>query len=235
MILESYSYSCAGKFHTELNMPNEDCVVILKKEDLAVSVITDGAGGMNAGKEAAELIAPTLAEWIYTNFEELYYRNGDFVRGEAVWIISSCLKAYAQSHGYEESDLACTLMAAGIDAEGRCICLHLGDGVILRRMTRDDINRAEIVSPPENGLISQETYLTMNCNMWKHIRYCRWKDPETECIISLTDGAQTHIAKLDNAEGWAITSSCPFDSEKIINYLLHQQPVDDHSFTIISK
>lgn len=233
--MESCSYSCAGSFHTELNMPNEDYVVILEKENLVVSVITDGAGGKKAGKDAAQLIAPTLAEWIYTNFEALYYRNGDFVRGEAVWIINSCLKAYSQSHGYDETDLACTLMATAMDSEGRCLCLHMGDGIVLRRMAGADINRAEIVSPPENGVTSQETYLTMNCNMWKHIRYCRWKDLKTECIISLTDGAQTHIAMLDNADGWSITLSCPFDSGKIINHLIHQQPVDDHSFTIISK
>lgn len=233
--MESYSYSCAGNYHTELNMPNEDYVVILEKEDLVVSVITDGAGGKKAGKDAAQLIAPTLAEWIYTNFETLYYRNGDFVRGEAVWIINSSLKAYAQSHGYDETDLACTLMATAMDSEGRCLCLHMGDGIILRRMTGADIDRAEIVSPPENGLTSQETYLTMNCNMWKHIRYCRWKDPETECIISLTDGAQTHIAILDDAEGWSITLSCSLDGGNIIDHLIHQQPTDDYSFSIISK
>lgn len=233
--MEGYFYSSAGKLHKELNMPNEDCVAILKNDNLVVSVITDGAGGKKAGKEAAQLIAPAFADWIYTNFWELYYRNGDFVRGEGVRIINSCLKVYAQSHGYEETDLACTLMAAAIDAEGRCLCLHMGDGVVLRRMAGQDINRAEIVSPPENGLTSQETYLTMNCNMWRHMRYCRWKDPETECIISLSDGAQTHITKLDNAEGWTITSSCPFDGRSIVNHLRCQQPVDDYSFAIISK
>lgn len=233
--MEGYSYSSAGKLHKELNMPNEDCVVIQKNDDLAVSVITDGAGGKRAGKEAAQLIAPAFAEWIYTNFGELYYRNGDFVRGEAVRIINSCLKAYAQSHCYEETDLACTLIASAMDSEGRCFCIHLGDGVVLRRLAGQDIYCAEIVSPPENGLTSQETYLTMNCNMWRHIRYCRWKDPETECIISLSDGAQTHIVEPYSVEGWSITASCQLDAGNLMNHLMHRHPVDDCSFTIISK
>lgn len=233
--MESYCFSNPGEYHRERNMDNEDCVIVLENDKLVVSVITDGAGGKKAGKEAAQLLAPAIAKWIRENFLELYYRNGDLVRGETVRIINACLKPYAQSHGYEEADLACTLMAAAMDSEGRCLCIHLGDGVILRRMKGDDINRAEVVSLPENGLTPGATYLTMNCNMWRHVRYCRWNDPNTECIISLTDGAQTHIATLDNAEGWTITLSCPFDVGEIINHLMHQEPVDDYSFAIIFK
>lgn len=235
MILEVYSYSCAGTFHAERNMPNEDCVATLKNDNLVVSVVTDGAGGKKAGKEAAQLLAPDFAEWIFSTFQELYCRKGDYVRAEAVRIIDSLLKAYAQSHGYEENDLACTLMASAIDSEGRCFCIHLGDGIVLRRMAGDSVNSAEVVSPPENGLTSQETFLSMNCNMWRHIRYCRWKDPKTDCIISLSDGAQTHIAKLENTEGWSINTSCQLDAKSIIQYLINAQPSDDHSFAIISK
>lgn len=233
--MESYSYSQAGTFHVERNMANEDCVVTLKSDNLAVSVITDGAGGKKAGKEAAQLLAPAFAEWIFNTFLELYYRKGDFVRGEAVRIINSCLKAYARSHGCEENDLACTLMASAMDSKGRCLCIHLGDGVMLRRMDGDETDQAEVVSLPENGPTAQTTFLTMNCNMWQHIRYCRWKDPNTECIISLTDGAQAHVAKMDNTEGWSLAASCQLDAQHIIEYLINEQPSDDYSFAVISK
>lgn len=233
--MEGCFFSHTGKYHIEHNMPNEDCVVILKNDDLAVSVIADGAGVKKAGKEAARLIVPAIAEWIYDAFLELYYRNGEYVRREAVRIINICLKSYAKSNGIEENDLACTLMAAAMDSDGRCLCIHMGDGVILRRMEGYDIKQAEVISPPENGLTSKTTYLTMNCNMWGHIRYCRWNDPETECIISLTDGAQTHIADLENAEGWSVTASCQLDARNVVNHLMCQHPVDDYSFAIISK
>lgn len=233
--MESYSFSRAGKFHTERNMPNEDYVAILKDDDLVVSAITDGAGGKKAGKEAAQLIAPVIAEWIFDTFWEQYYRDGEVVRREAVQIINSRLKPYAQTHGIKETDLACTLIVAAMDSQGRCLCIHLGDGVILRRNMKHAANQADIVSTPENGATKNATFLTMNCNMWQHIRYCRWRNPDTECIITLSDGAQIPVVELDSVEGWLVTASCLLDEKSIVAHLILQSPTDDCSLAIISR
>lgn len=233
--MESYCFSNPGEYHRERNMDNEDCVIILENDELVVSVITDGAGGKRAGKKAAQLLAPAIAKWIRENFLELYYKNGDLVRGEAIRIINACLKPYAQSHGYEETDLACTLMAAAIDSEGRCLCIHLGDGIILRQNDKYCGDVAEVISPPEKGASLGSTFLTMNCNMWRHIHYCRWRTQKYDHIIMMTDGASDHIADLRGMDGWSIKVPCQLDAKSIVNYLKDQHPVDDYSFALISN
>lgn len=227
--------SCAGKYHTALNMANEDCIATRKNDNLVVSAITDGAGGKTAGKEAAQILAPIMADWMFNTFLDQYYRCGDIVRREVVEIVSKNLKQYARTNGIDETDLACTLMVSAMDSDGHCLCIHLGDGVILRQNTGYDKIRADIVSAPENGLTRNTTFLTMNCNMWQHIRYCRWKDPNTEYIIMLTDGAQTHIVDLSKTNGWSVIASCQLDAAHISERLASQYPEDDYSIAIISQ
>jgi len=216
-------------------MPSEDYVVTHIAPTMGAAVVADGAGSSKAGLIAAQILAPRILHWICESFEEICYGDGEIVRRKAVQIITKCLRTYAVDHDIDETELACTLSAAAMDSKGRCLCINLGDGIILRQKEGHPKNVADIVSRPENGLIANSTYLTMNCNMWEHIRFYRWMDDTTTSIIMMTDGASEHIAPGDCTDHWHLTAPCQLDTIHAQTYLEHTTPEDDYSFAMIVK
>ena len=53
-------------------MANEDHVGIAKKNNISVTVVCDGAGGLGAGGVAAELLSVKLADYVLDKFDALY-------------------------------------------------------------------------------------------------------------------------------------------------------------------
>lgn len=202
---------------------------------MGAAVVTDGAGSTKAGLIAAQVLAPEILGWISESFDEIYYGDGDAVRRQAVQIIFNCLRGYAIDHNIDETELACTFSAAAMDSNGRCLCINFGDGIILRQKQRDGSNVADVVSRAEKGLTANSTYLTMNCNMCKHIRFYRWKDANTISIILMTDGAAKHIAPEGGMDLWSLIAPCQLDEIHVQNYLDRSEPEDDYSFVILER
>ncbi|MBQ2724543.1 MAG: protein phosphatase 2C domain-containing protein [Clostridia bacterium] len=181
--------SLAGRYHAERGMNSQDRYSAVSGNDCSAAVLCDGAGSFAAGELAAELVSGTLAEFLCRSFEECFAEKQDVLLRRLVMIVEDTLNVCAREKGLDPGEMACTILAAVMHEDGRCLCLHLGDGMILRR--RQHGNGLELVSRPANGIDSSSTYLTMNCSLFEHLRLFRWKQEDIEGIFLLTDGSDT--------------------------------------------
>ena len=232
-ILECVVFSEAGSYHRTQEQANEDAIVSMTNDSVAVVVACDGAGSLSAGGIAAKLASETVAKELLLTFDELYCSDSASARWNLAKAVTACLSSYGEQHNLATSDLACTIVAAAMDTEGRCICFHLGDGIIFRRKT-DSISW-DSVSSPRNGLTKNTTYLTMNCNLWHYLQYYRWKDPKTESILLLTDGASEHLVRRGRDYEWRLMRKCQSNTTNIKKFLESIDPHDDYSCGMIIR
>lgn len=220
-----------GRYHTDTQSANEDHCAAYSGDALAVSVLCDGAGGAGAGGEAAKVVSELLAGILRARFSELYYCEGSQARAVIVRLVTDALREYSLETGTGEQELACTILASAMDREGRCICFHLGDGIILQR----EQGEMRVVSPPMNGLVPGSTYLTMNCDMWRHLRYYRWQSPDTAQLLMLSDGAAEHLVRREPGTGWKFLPESSGNLGFLEAWLLGRDPWDDYSVASLSQ
>lgn len=227
LIPSSNYFSCAGQRHIHARRPNEDRGAIINENGLCVAVICDGAGSSSAGSDAAELVSRFLAAALSRRFDELYFCDGITARMTVSRLVTQCLKDHSLATGTPEQALACTILAAAMDAEGRCICFHLGDGIILQQDVDDP--SLTVVSPPMNGLVPGSTYLTMNCDMVQFLRYYRWQSPRSRQLLLLSDGAAEHLVSRRSGAGWCFIPRIPARLDTLRAWLDSRRPEDDYT------
>lgn len=214
-------------------MTNEDHASAAQNGQIAVIAIADGAGAMENGGDAAKLVSGALKEELFKNFQEYYFSDGETARRRISLLVNNLLTSYSKSKNIDARSLACTILVAAMDAEGRCVCFHLGDGIILRH--KKNRTAWDVVSAPRNGILSNTTYLTMNCNLWNNLQFYRWKDMEHESMLLLTDGASSHLLNRNGPNGWHFTDNCETDIESMRSYLSSRKPLDDYTCGLISR
>lgn len=224
-------FSRTGRYHSDQGMPNEDYCQARNTEHLTVTVLADGAGCFEAGRAAAQLLVPEVAEWLSSTFLEQYYCDSLTVRARLIHLITKLLRTYAEEYNLDPKELACTLIVAAVDSQGRGIVLHLGDGVVLRK--RDQDMCCSVISTPENGLSANATYLTMNCNMFEHCRFYRLQETVPFRLIAMTDGAAAHLVERSGKDGWVYTAPCCLEADPLLKYLKTIEPIDDYSIAIL--
>lgn len=231
--MECVAYSQTGEYHASLGLPNEDYITMMQKDKLGVIAASDGAGCAPQGGIAAMLAAEAMTRMLSTDFLGLYYSDGESARRKVTQLIQHSFLEYSHKVGIDPKDLACTIMAAAVDFEGRCVCFHLGDGIILRE--REGDATPGVVSSPRNGLTPNTTYLTMNCEMWFNLQYYRWKDSKLKSILLLTDGSAEHLVKHSGSRGWAFNKSCDLKLPTLKAFLDKEKPQDDYTCGLIHR
>lgn len=214
-------------------MPNEDYASVAQNSQIAVIAVSDGAGAMENGGIAAKLVSNALQNDLFLNFQEYYFSDSDTARRKITVLVNQLLTNYSKENDVNPTSLACTIMVAAMDTEGRCVCFHLGDGIILRQKKHQP--PWDVVSSPRNGIQCNTTYLTMNCNMWSNLQFYRWKDSEQESLLLLTDGASNHLTYRNGPNGWKFASNnCDTSIQSMKTFLYEQKPEDDYTCGLIS-
>lgn len=226
-IIECSAFSEAGTCHTKNGKPCEDACCVVFAENVSAAVLCDGAGSSTAGGIAAKIISKLLAASLCDQFDDWYYLDGASAKRKIALMVEDCLRNYSQKTGIPQKELACTIVAAAMDRDKRCLCFHLGDGMVLQK---EEGMVFGIVSTPSNGLTPNSTYLTMNCDIARWMHFCRWQDPEIDWLFLMTDGAANTIFA-----GTAVTGHYfkHMQLSKIKRYLDKQKPYDDYSCAII--
>lgn len=221
-----------GRYHKKKNMANEDYASAAQNGQVAVIAIADGAGAMGNGGEAAKLVSEVLKDELLMCFSEYFFSDGETAKRRVSILVNNLLTSYSKEKSLDPQSLACTIMVTAMDTEGRCVCFHLGDGIILRQ--KKNQTTWDVVSAPRNGILSNTTYLTMNCSLWNNLQFYRWKDLDHKSMLLLTDGASSHLLDRSGPDGWHFIDKCRADINSIRSYLRSQMPIDDYTCGLIS-
>jgi len=190
-VFKSKVVSQPGTYHIYNQTPKEDYYSLKENENLSVAVLCDGAGSAEFGAVAAKIVSKLLSRYLFKNIDEIYESLPDNILKEITQLIDGKLMEYSRKKSIDIHEMACTIIACAIDQNGRCICFHLGDGIVLRKNISD--TEYEIVSSPQNGIAENSTYLTMNCSIAEKMRFYRWRDADISELILMTDGAYSCV------------------------------------------
>ena len=229
----TYSFlTCMGRDHMLHSGSNEDRVRIVSHDGVTTAVVCDGAGSFRAGSDAAAKTADILTELLHRRFRELCTAPSADARKLICEAVETSLHSLSRRMGIAAQELACTILATAVHTDGRCLCVHLGDGIILQKDKGN--HRPSVVSCPMTGLVPHSTYLTMNCDLDRYLRFYRWESDCLEQLLLLSDGAAEHLVRLQGGDGWVYTAGeMAFDA--IRTRLLEANPRDDHSVVLISR
>jgi hypothetical protein len=194
--------SATGKHHLDSDAPCQDAGHHLVVDGTFVGVVCDGAGSAAEGQAGADFFSRTVAGLLA---EELPAAIGgalapadrpggsapagpNALRAELLAVLGQArerLARIAGERGLGLRDFACTLVGCVVGRAGGCF-FHIGDGFGV--FTRQD--GCSVVSLPENGEYSDETFFVTDEGWEDHLRITPLAGVGQGSMIGLmTDGA----------------------------------------------
>ena len=172
------SASVEGLSHIESKTPCQDYSVVETSNNgkwVAIAVC-DGAGSAKHSEIGSRLVAKTFAQKLILLSQELDTRNpgnwiNDFVIQQVLNVRES-LRLEAQQD--QLNDYHTTLVACLIGETGGFV-VHIGDGAIIGGSIKNDqesiyVENSRVISEPQNGEYSNETYFITESNWIKNLR-----------------------------------------------------------------
>ena len=163
--------STAGKRHLDGNLPSQDAGRHIVVDDVLIGVVCDGAGSAREGQAGAEFFSQTatalLAEAVRSGRFAEAVQSGEYsaMLQETVEQVRGQLEVRASEQALTLRDFACTLVGCMTSRDGGCF-FHIGDGFAI--YMKDD--GESVLSLPENGEHSDETYFTTDEGWCDHLR-----------------------------------------------------------------
>jgi hypothetical protein len=202
--MQNWLYSGAsviGQSHLTSQIPCQDkfsCKVSGDGRWLSVAV-SDGAGSALNAEAGAEITSTIFCEELLGLSNQLESRApGEWIND---FVVECVLKVRNQLRTKAKSDdiksFHCTLVAALVGPEGG-FSIHIGDGSIFGGQFKNDSKRGEmelnsnfVISKPENGEYTNETFFITEGNWIKHLRVTPL--PRLDWVVACTDGGAALI------------------------------------------
>jgi hypothetical protein len=187
--------SVRGRSHIFEDRDCEDAWLVktTPEGDWTALCISDGAGSAQFGKLGAEIVVERFTEVLLKIAEQLSEKSpGSWVNDAVIEGVLSIRKEMKRLSGSEDiSDYHATLVALLIGDNGG-FYVHLGDGAIfgsklsLMVSGNVEIDRNCLISKPENGEYSNETFFVTEHDWFKHLRMSPL--PRVDWVAVATDG-----------------------------------------------
>lgn len=176
------SATIQGLRNSNRNTPCQDYCKHSTKGRNFVAAISDGAGSAKHGKIGARIVCETLVDLLSNAHEHNLQKSIAF----AIEVARDKLKRHRLNKTKSEEgieDFAATIVGL-VYAKSKGIFFHIGDGVAIA-FNNTNYDKF-IISKPENGFFSCETYF-YTMNDWKeNLRFTEFKNFNT--FILMTDG-----------------------------------------------
>ena len=182
--------SATGKHHLVNNAPCQDAGHYAVIDDTLIGVVCDGAGSTSHGQDGAEFFSNRIIELISEAI-----RSGEFAHdaqpdyrdflSEIIDHARAELANTADAEQLEPRDYACTLVGCLLSRKGGCF-FHIGDGFAIYMKEDGEC----VLSHPENGEYSNETYFVTDEDWSEHLRLTSLSEIGDGGLIGLmSDGA----------------------------------------------
>lgn len=176
-----------GALHKAKDLPCQDYCQAKTKGKTVVAVVSDGAGSARYGKIGARVICETLCDLlVHSSFQD-FQKN---LRG-AIQIARDKLVFHRLNKTKSEAGLvhfSATLVGVYCHG-GRGVFFHIGDGA---GIAYQEGNYADLViSEPENGAFSCETYFYTMSDWQDCLRLTEFEDKNR--VLLMTDGVTGYV------------------------------------------
>lgn len=173
--------SVTGMYHENKRQSCQDCFAHACRNGKMVAVVSDGAGSAKYGKIGAKIVCSTLCDILisssWQNIKQNIVRALETARQKLIYHRFNKTK--------NESgliDFSATVVGCVCD-KGRGIFFHIGDGAAV---AISEQKLRTVVSQPENGMFSCETYFYTMDDWQDSLRFTTFDDAQS--IMLMTDG-----------------------------------------------
>lgn len=197
-----FQASAIGSLHIERQLPCQDACETWTDGEVLIAVVADGAGSASRSELGSALCVNVIVEGLRKHFEDASEQQETVSplaasKAQLVDIIDGArakLAELAASNSLEPRDLACTLVGVVAELPDKGFFFHIGDGCGIAESA--DPDTSSVVSMPENGEYSNETWF-VTVDEWKdHLRIT----PITGSIgviAVMSDGAMPFVMSRD--------------------------------------
>jgi hypothetical protein len=182
--------SAAGKHHLDGNVPCQDSGHHRSVDDVLIGVVCDGAGSASEGHLGSDFFARKVTELLSESVTTGQFAS-DAQSDVRKYLLALLEKARSQLNEIALSrqlalrDFASTVVGCIASAAGGWF-FHIGDGFAI--CVRD--TGESVLSHPENGEHSDETYFVTDVHWKDHLRVTPIPEINRGCLIGLmSDGA----------------------------------------------
>lgn len=185
------SIQCAvqGVGHLKENIPCQDQVYFMHKNNAYVISLADGAGSAKLSHIGASVVTQYICNDFAENFDGYYNeQNGVLVKKQLLSNIIEVLRQLSQKEECDIKDLASTLLVVAVK-ENRFIICHIGDGVI--GYQKNDI--LKVASYPENGEFVNVTVFTTSKDAIYTIKVIKGMLNQINGFVLMSDGTENSL------------------------------------------
>ncbi len=223
----------------------QDRVCYKERGELQIIALADGTSASDLCVIGVEKVLEAVCERILELYDriEKYLEEGDeaAVQNILAQKIKFELEKIAVRYHVPARTFSSTLQIVCLNAEkNKFFAIHLGDGIIIAK--RD--GNYQILSQPENGSQTNQTYLTTSGNAREHIRiiYQKMEDDINEVIL-LSDGiyektyedVQQGKGKEEMREENLILEAATESLKSILERIVFENKIDDQGMIMIYR
>jgi serine/threonine protein phosphatase PrpC len=174
--------SLRGAWHKAKNMPCQDCYRTKNKDNKMVAVVSDGAGSARYSSIGARIICETMCDLLVNS--DMAHIEEDVAKAITVARDKLILHRLNRSKSAEGLvDFSATMVGVFYQ-HNQGIFFHIGDGAGIAFKNGDYSDF--VISEPENGAFSCETYF-YTMNDWQDcLRFTSFQDKDR--LMLMTDG-----------------------------------------------
>lgn len=205
VVWKRFAAKVAGRAHNAENTPCQDSTYTIYRRNVCAIALSDGAGSAHLSQNGSELCARTLCAALCRHFNEIWDSSNEDATAKLLQTIHDRFAAKADELDAESQDLAATALAVAV-SKNRYIAIHLGDGVIgVESTAPDGERRIDVLSAPDNGEHSNETFFVTSSSALAHTRIYKGKISErpkstVSGFILMSDGPEAALyRKSDNS------------------------------------
>ena len=183
--------STTGLYHKNEGLISQDYFAFKQTSQRIVAVVSDGAGSAKYGRIGAKCVCETATRILSrADFSQIKQSIIDGIQSSRDILINHRLNKQKNENGL--IDFAATVVGVVVQ-KNKGIFFHIGDGAGIA--LSENKTDSYIISEPENGIFSSETFF-YTMDDWKDsLRFTTFKDASS--LFLMTDGVTKFALKKD--------------------------------------
>ena len=176
--------STIGTSHIENGKPCQDKFFSKTINHVAAISLADGAGSCSKSDIGAEICTRHIVDFLCNNFDKTFLQSELEISEEILKGVTKSLQNMSDELNAPLKDLSSTLLFVAVKGN-KYLAGHIGDGLI----GSFDDSGSKILSPPDNGEFSNQTFFITMGDAKDHLRIYKGNLNSTLGYILMSDGS----------------------------------------------